>query len=98
MSPASNLAADESGTEAAAGQCAALFEATTPALFVGNAFRVTGLAVDANPREIAEQISALKLRHRLGAAAEPEPVRETRPPALSLPLVAGLARRVSPRK
>jgi hypothetical protein len=73
MPPASNLAADESGIQAAAGQCAALFEATTPALFVGNAFRVTGLAVDANPREIAEQISALKLRHRLGAAAEPKP-------------------------
>ena len=34
----------------------------------------------------------------LGAAAEPESDCETRPPALSLPLVAGLARRVSPRQ
>jgi hypothetical protein len=73
MPPASNSAADESGTQAAAAQFAALIEAATPALFVGNAFRVTGLAVDASPREIAQQISALKLRHRLGAAADPRP-------------------------
>jgi hypothetical protein len=37
MPAASKLAADEIGTQAAAGQCAALFEAATPALFVGNA-------------------------------------------------------------
>jgi hypothetical protein len=71
MPPASKLAADCSGTQTVARQCAALFEAATPALYVGNAFRVTGLAVDAGSREIAQQISAL--RHRLGAAADPKP-------------------------
>jgi hypothetical protein len=73
MPPASNLGVDESGINGAVGICAALFEVATPALFVRNAFRVAGLAVDASPREITQQVSALKLRHRLGAAADPKP-------------------------
>jgi hypothetical protein len=54
-------------------QCAELIEAATPAVFINNAFRITGLAVDASPREIAERFATLKRRPGLNATAAAKP-------------------------
>jgi len=71
--PVSVLAIDAIGTRAATGLCAALFAAATPAVFINNSFRVTGLAVDANPREIAKRFAALKHKQGLHVASLPKP-------------------------
>lgn len=47
-----------------------LLEAARPDLYRLNAFRVTGLSVDAAPREVARQAERLKLLERLGGAME----------------------------
>jgi hypothetical protein len=47
---------------------AVLLEAATPNLFTQNAFRITGLPVDATMREIAKHTEKLKIMHELGQA------------------------------
>ncbi len=56
----SNLAITASDTLPAAGPCTPLFEVATPTVFVNNAFRISGLPVDASPTEIAKRFEALK--------------------------------------
>lgn len=47
--------------------CAALMDAATPLLFQKNAFRITGLSVDASPRDVARHADKLKMMAELGA-------------------------------
>ena len=51
-----------------------LLEACTAEVFVNNIFKITGLAVDVTPREIAKQMAERKLRAELGQSlAQPGP-------------------------
>jgi hypothetical protein len=56
----SDLAITASDILPAAGPCAALFEVSTPTVFVNNAFRISGLPVGASPTQIAKRFEALK--------------------------------------
>ena len=49
--------------------CTVLLEAATQDLFRQNAFRITGLPVDASPREIAKHADRLKIMEELGQGA-----------------------------
>ena len=51
------------------GDCGLLFEAATPEIFRNNAFRITGLNIDATPREISKKASELKMMAELGDVA-----------------------------
>lgn len=51
------------------GDCGLLFEAATPEIFRNNAFRITGLNIDATPREISKRASELKMMAELGDVA-----------------------------
>ena len=48
------------------GTCRALLDAATPEMFRGNAFRITGLPVDATMREISKHADRLKIMEELG--------------------------------
>jgi hypothetical protein len=63
----------EQVTSSASGQaeCKALLDACTPLVYVRNAFRISGLAVDAAARDIKRRIDDLKHAEELGDA-EPE--------------------------
>lgn len=47
-------------------QCKALLDAATPELYQQNAFRITGLPVDASQREISKHADTLKMMEELG--------------------------------
>jgi hypothetical protein len=50
--------------------CLPLLEASTPTVYRHNAFRITGLAVDATPRELKRRLDDLRAAHNLGDADE----------------------------
>ena len=50
-------------------QCNPLLEAATKDLFRNNAFRITGLSIEATRREEAKHADELKLREELGQSA-----------------------------
>ena len=50
-------------------ECKPLFEIATKEIYRKNAFRVTGLSVDATPREIGKQGDKLKLMQELGGGS-----------------------------
>ena len=50
-------------------QCKPLLDAATKNLFSNNAFRITGLSVEAAPREVAKHADKLKLLQELGQSA-----------------------------
>jgi len=50
--------------------CKPLLEASTPTVYRHNAFRITGLTVDATPREIKRRIDDLKAAEEMGDAEE----------------------------
>lgn len=50
-------------------ECKVLLDACTPLVYVQNAFRITGLAVDASARDIKRRIDDLKHAEELGDAA-----------------------------
>lgn len=50
--------------------CQPLLEAATPDLFLNNAFRITGLLVDAATREIAKHADRLKMLEELGRGSD----------------------------
>lgn len=50
-------------------QCKPLLDAATKDLFRKNAFRITGLSVEATPREVAKHADKLKLMEELGQSA-----------------------------
>jgi hypothetical protein len=52
------------------GECPALLAAAVPDLYRKNAFRITGLAIDATTREIAKHIDKLRTYEELGQLAE----------------------------
>ncbi len=52
--------------QSASASCRPLLEAATPELFRANAFRITGLAVDATTREITKHADRLKIMEELG--------------------------------
>ena len=58
-----------SSSKAPTGDCRLLFEAATPEIFRNNAFRITGLNIDATPREISKKASELKMMAELGDVA-----------------------------
>ncbi len=58
---------DEKKPRAASGSDMPL-PSTHPNLYLSNAFRITGLSVDASPREVARQGERLKLMEKLGTA------------------------------
>src|ERR1700730_1003500 len=55
------------------GDCPALLAVTAPDLYRKNAFRITGLAVDATTREMVKHIEKLKMYEELGQLAEALP-------------------------
>ncbi len=54
------------GTGPSSSMCKPLLDAATPDLFAANAFRITGLPVDATTREITKQADKLKMMEKLG--------------------------------
>lgn len=57
---------DRSGRKGAGNECRPLLEAATKDLFRKNAFRITGLSVDATTREVARHADKLKMLAELG--------------------------------
>jgi hypothetical protein len=55
------------------GECPALLTASAPDLYRKNAFRISGLSVDATTREIAKHFEKLKMYEELGQLAEALP-------------------------
>ena len=51
-------------------ECKALLDACTPLVYIHNAFRITGLAVDASTRDIKRRIDDLKAAEEMGDAEE----------------------------
>jgi len=66
MPSTQDSAIEAGGNRDQSGLCAALFEVATPAVYIDNAFQVSGLAVDASSTEIAARFAA----HRAGAKLE----------------------------
>ena len=52
------------------GDCRQLFDACTPLVYAHNAFRITGLAVDASVRDVKRRIDDLKAAEEIGGADE----------------------------
>jgi hypothetical protein len=74
MAQASTVPANDGGPQNAPGECRVLLEACTAEVFVNNIFKITGLAVDVTPREIAKQMAERKLQAELGqSSAQPGP-------------------------
>ncbi len=65
-SPKHNIRARERKTHDP--QCKPLLAASTPTVYRHNAFRITGLTVDATPREIKRRIDDLKAAEEMGDA------------------------------
>src|SRR5437870_1635747 len=61
-------------------ECKALLDAATKDLFRRNAFRITGLPVDATPRDVAKHVEKLKVFAELGQDAQPNAALPLRPP------------------
>ena len=51
-------------------KCKALLEACTPRVFINNAFRITGITVDASTRDIKRRIDDLKAAEEMGDAED----------------------------
>jgi hypothetical protein len=74
MAPASTTSSDREETPGGRSECQALYDAATPEIFLNNAFRITGLPIDATARDIAKHLAQRKLRAELG---EPESARSS---------------------
>jgi hypothetical protein len=64
--PAKGEAHAATGKMRSSGECRPLLDAATKSLFRENAFRVTGLRVDATAREVTRHVAKLKLMEELG--------------------------------
>jgi hypothetical protein len=66
MSTPGEKDSERSSRQRGSSECKPLIDAATKDLFRKNAFRITGLSVDASPREIARHANELTLRVGLG--------------------------------
>jgi len=84
MVATSTSAADEESRVSGIAECQALSDAATPDIFLHNAFRITGLPVDATTRDIAKQLAQRKLRADLGESDDvrSSPFVRVSPPSL----------------
>ncbi|MEI8120428.1 MAG: tetratricopeptide repeat protein [bacterium] len=70
QAPAAKPRAASREAKAAAPECKPLLDASTPRVYVQNAFRITGLAVDAQTRDIKRRIDDLKHAEENGEAED----------------------------
>jgi hypothetical protein len=68
LSDRSKMNFDETTSTSGRESCQAMLDAATPLIYIHNAFRITGLMVDASRRDVKKRIDDLKYAEELGDA------------------------------